>query len=584
MGLTLGYLVGLTETYPEEKKASISYYLDGIPLDQVLLVVTANLAEQQKTLDIRNLLGNWFRASNSAFANEAYKRLKPIENKFGPLQVASIVGALKLYTYAFSNPSSKARLTDEQIEINLFKVFLHMNDLINSTESNTTSTTRSLPVEERLYAMHFASAIRYSDVNNYDLYELLISEFLRAVSFFEFIENRPEAKYLLEQFYKDYDVVDWRQYLKQLSGLSFSILRKGKAGYVDLTIPKDADYERNVSFLDTISRVRFDETPENDFKSVRERPLHLVEPGKYKIVSELFCVERIFKGLYFILKAVNEKLPNETKIKSFRNLYTYDFSEQHALYGILDKAFPKRFIKISGEYISSQKYQGGPDFYVRFNNKAFLFESKDSLINASLKETGDYAKLHTDLETKFYKDGKSPKAVLQLLNNIKDIFSERFKAIDPEYKSTLVRLYPILVIHDRQLDVPGFNKIINQWFTSEIKMLSTVDQSRVHPITVMDMGTLVLIHELINERKLLLENVIEEYHKFVTLPTVFRSETERKQKALDTTLPFSFFVKQFIAKRNLKRYPERFLWKTSGSALNEPPEVNASENKRAKTK
>lgn len=577
MGLSIGYLPGLTETYPEEKEPSISSYLHGIPTGQVLLVVSANLAEQKQFGNVRELLEYWFRTTNAAFANEAYKRLRPIENKYGKLEIATSVAALKLYQHAFSNLTTEKTLTDEQIEINLFKAFLHLNDIINSTEKTISDTTKHLSNDIRLYALHFSNAIRFSDVINYDLHELLISEFLRAVIFFEFLANRKDTAGLLAQFYAAYDVKTWKEYLTRLSGLSFSILRKVKSGYVDLQISKDKDFDKNVAFIDTLSHVKFDDIPANDFKSIREKPLHKIEPGKYRVISELFCVERIFKGLYFILKNINDELPESEQVKAFRNLYTYNFSEQFALYTILGKAFPKKFVKISGEQISSKGYQGGPDFYSRFKNKGFLFESKDSLINAALKETGDFNRLREDLESKFYKDGQRPKAVMQLLNCIKDVFKERFRAIDPGYKTATIRLYPILVIHDRQLDVPGLNKIINHWFMAELqKYENEIDLSRVHPITVIDMGTLILIHENLNERKMLMENTIEAYHEFVKLPVTFRSAAERDQKGHDSGLPFSFFIKQLIRKQGLKRYPERFLFQTAGTALNEPIEAKES--------
>lgn len=571
MGLTLGYQVGLKETYPEEENPTLSLYLTGIPREQLLLVGSALLAEQvRKFKNVRDFLGYWFRATNNSFANDAYRRLKPIEEKYQRLIIAGSPAALSLYTYAYNHLTEPKSLTDEQIEINLFKSFLLENDLINGIENTITETTKELPLELRLYAQQFSNAVRFSDIVNYDLYELFVSEFIRAVLFFEFLENCQEAKHLLQEFYKIYEVNNWNEYLKKVSGISFTIFKKVRAGYLELTINQDDEFEKTTKFLDTLALVPYDELTDNDFKAVREKPLHKVENGKYRIISDLFCVERIFKGLYFNLKAINQNLPVKSKVNSLRNLYTYNFSEQYALYAILNKAFPKKFIRISGEQISAKEYEGGPDFYVRNNNKIFIFESKDSLLNAAIKETGDFAKINEELSGKFYKEKKSPKAVMQLLNCILDIHNEKFTAIDKNYKKEFVKIYPVLVIHDRQLDVPGFNKIINYWFTQELQKVSKeIDINRTKPITVIDIGTLILIHELLNTRQILFEDAIDEYHEFVKLKKAYISYAQMKQQALDTTLSFSYFIKQMIRKLKLKRSPEKLLMEKAFVALGE---------------
>ncbi len=561
MSLTSGIQIGFSETYPDHPSENIPSLLNGIPQSLLLKAVSGILAEQVRSIDnLRDFLEFWFRPSNTEFANDAYTRIRPIEKEFGNLIVAGVPAALKLYSYALNHLSEESSLTDEQMEINIFKAFLIQNDILNSIDAKITETTENLPFELRWCGSHFASAVRFSDVVNFDLAELFVSEFVRAVLFFEFLEAQPGAKPLLEKFYQIYQVQNWSQYLRQSSGISASILSKTKTGFLELTIPQGENFERDVNFLDTLSAVPYDELGDNDFKSLREKPLQKIDTGTYRIIFGLFCVERVFKGLYFNLKAVNQILPATVRINDFRNLYTYRFSEQHALYITLKKAFPKKYLCIGGEQISSQEYQGGPDFYVRNCNKIFLFESKDSLINASLKESGDFALLTNDLKSKFYVDGTKPKAAMQLLNGILDLFSERFLAIDSEYKKNFIRVYPIVVIHDRQLDVPGFNKIINSWFIPELeKMATKIDITRVKPITVIDTSTLILTNELLNSRQLMLEDIIDEYHRHVKFKQHYGSYEQLMQHGHDTTLPFSFYIRQVIKKRNLKRYPRKLL-------------------------
>jgi len=564
LGLTLGYQTGLTETYPEDNPADLGDYLIGIPRDTVLLVVSSLLNKKEiYSTNLQDILGIWFRQSNNAFANDAYQRLLAVQQKVGqPISIIAQPSVLKVFAYANNYLSDNQTQTEEQIEINLFKAFLFQNDLINSVEQKITETTENLGEDIRLYALQFTNAVRFSDVINFDLREIFFAEFIRAILFFEFLEKRDEAKPLLKKFIERYEVVDWKDYLKRISGISFSILKKEKDGHLELEIPRDAAFDANIKFLEILSTVKYDELTDFDFKVLRERPIHKIAEDKLRIISELFAVERIFKGLYFNLKAINETLPKEEKIKDFRFLYTFHFSEKHSLYEVLRKTFPKKHVSFSGQELESKGIDGAPDYYARNNNKLFIFESKDSLISASLKESGDYSALEPDLKRKFYIDNEGAKAVIQLLNFIQRIYSNEFLKIDKTYKSETLRIYPIVVVHDRQLDVPGFNKILNYWFSIEIKKIEKhASLTRVHPITVIDISTLILIHELLLDRRLVFEKVIDQSHDFVKIkePMHFNSEAQYKKHLMDTGLPFSFFIKRQIRKNKLPRSPHTMI-------------------------
>lgn len=449
MGLTLGYQTGLKETYPEDTPLDLGTFLKGIPRDKVLLVVSSLLNKKEiYSTNLRDILGIWFRTSNSDFANDAYQRLLAVQQRVGqPVGVITQPSVLNVFAYANNNLTDEQTQTEEEIEINLFKAFLFQNELINAVEDKITETTESLDKEIRLYALQFTNSVRFSDVVNFDLGEIFFSEFIRAVLFFEFLEKRDDAQHLLGKFIDRYEVTDWKDYLKRISGISFSILKKEKDGHLELEIPRDASFASNVKFLDILATVKYDELTDFDFKVIRERPLHRLEEGKYRVISDLFAIERIFKGLYFNLKAINETLPKGQKIKDFRFIYTFHFSEKHSLYEILRKTFPRKHVVYSGEDLEKKGIDGAPDYYVRNNNKLFIFESKDSLINASLKWSGDFSSLEPDIKKKFYVDEDGAKAVIQLLNFITKIYSKEFQKIDETYKPETLRVYPIVVIH-----------------------------------------------------------------------------------------------------------------------------------------
>ncbi|MEP2671192.1 MAG: hypothetical protein ABJH04_19470 [Cyclobacteriaceae bacterium] len=564
MGLKLGYQVGLKESYPEDKPAHLGDLLVGIPRDTILLVVSSLLNKREVyDSDLAKMISIWFRAENKQFANDAYSRLIKIQEKVQqPVFFISQPTVLKIFAYALNNLSNEKSVSDEQMEINLFKAFLYQNDLLNLVEKEISRTIQDLDIDVRLYALQFSDGVRFSDVVNFNLYEVFLTEFVRAILFFEFLDNRNEARPLLKAFYKNYNVSDWKEYLKRISGISFSILKKPNDGHLELEITKDASFESNIKFLNKLAAVKYDELSDYDFKVVRERPLQKIEEGKYRIISEIFTVERIFKGLYFILKGINESLSAAEQIPDLKQLYTFQFSEKNSLYSILNRAFPKKYITFSGEELDNLKIKGAPDYYVRNKNKIFIFESKDSLISASLKESGDFSLLEADLKRKFYSDRSSPKAINQLINFSQKIINGEFQTIDKGYKKENIRVYPIIIIHDRQLDVPGFNKLINHWYNDEIKKQGLESPFiKVKQIVVLDMATLILIHELLKDRRIILETLIDNFLEYVKIQNTknFSSHAKYENHIMDTGLPFSYFIKEQTIKKRLPRSPNRFI-------------------------
>lgn len=564
MGLKLGYQVGLKESYPEDKPEHLGSLLNGIPRDTILLVVSSLLSKKEVyNSDLAKMIGLWFRAENQQFANDAYKRLLKVQELVNqPVFFISQPSVLKIFAYAINNLNNEKSVSDEQMEINLFKAFLFQNDLLNLVEKKISRTIQDLDVDIRLYALQFSNGVRFSDVVNFNLYEVFLTEFVRAILFFEFLDNHNKAQPLLKAFFHNYKVADWKEYLKRISGISFSILKKTNDGHLELEITKDASYESNINFLNKLAAVEYDELTDYDFKVVRERPLHKIEEGKFRIISEIFTIERIFKGLYFILKEINESLDDVEKIPDLKQLYTFQFSEKNSLYTILNRAFPKKYISFSGEDFEKMGIKGAPDFYVRNKNKLFLFESKDSLLSASLKESGDFSLLEADLKKKFYFDQSSPKAINQLINFSKKIISGEFQAIDKGYEKDNIRVYPIIVIHDRQLDVPGFNKLINHWYKNEIEKQGLESLFiKIKQIVVLDMATLILIHELMKDRRIILETLIDNFLSYVKIQDRrnFISQTKYEQHIMDTGLPFSYYIKDQTSKKRLPRSPNRFI-------------------------
>jgi hypothetical protein len=185
-------------------------------------------------------------------------------------------------------------------------------------------------------------------------------------------------------------------------------------------------------------------------------------------------------------------------------------------------------------------------------------------LNAEVKQSGDFLKLNADIEKKFYKDGKEPKAVLQLHNTARDMFNKRFQAFDKDYNPNEIIAYPVLIVHDRQVDLPGLNQLINKWFHIEIAARGEIPQDKINPITVIDIHTLILVHEALAQGVVSLRECIDEYHEFVKFGTGYTSTKDAYKYFMNSLTPFSIFVKDKLVKSGLPKYPIKMVKERSG--------------------
>jgi len=65
-----------------------------------------------------------------------------------------------------------------------------------------------------------------------------------------------------------------------------------------------------------------------------------------------------------------------------------------------------------------------PDYYVRHNNKIYLFENKDILVRADIKRSSDIEKIKKLLDNKFVHDGDRHVDIGQLITSIQQIVNK----------------------------------------------------------------------------------------------------------------------------------------------------------------
>lgn len=277
-------------------------------------------------------------------------------------------------------------------------------------------------------------------------------------------------------------------------------------------------------------------------------------------------MESVYNGLYWKFKEIYDRLPKDKRPKDLYGLKTLQYSEQFVLNELLNSYSKETDFKTTGEQLDGT-YDGAPDFYVRKDNNIILFESKDIMLNAEVKQSTSFADIQDALTEKLYKkaDG-TPKAVMQLINNIRKTLGGTL-GFDSDYAKSDVKINPVLILHYRMFNTAGLNGFLNFWFQEELKELEKegIDISNVRPLVVIDVDTLIFNKDVFAEGKLDLGACIEEYQDNYLSYSVngkfFNSQEEVVQAVKNSYLPFANYLDSKVDRMGLRKIPREILEK-----------------------
>lgn len=514
-------------------------YIQRIGKEKVLMMSSffANTDIMEKQKDPIAFIYDYFTDENQAFAD---KLVHVMMAQYGDSLQNSPIAALN-----FINPIALYHIIDKALtlpdslnpeytiipsnQIDYMKMlFAENSKIVERQASINTSDMRT--VADAIQQM-LACQMADWDYSHVRLEEASLSQIFKCVYFFQYAEQSLPKH--LRQFCAQNGVNDWKEYARIIIGLFLPFdERKGATIVVPEGIP---DYEKVIGILDKLSSRQDTDEDDYDFRQLRECPLYKRADGNYMILSKLFLVEKLYKSLYFEFKAINEVLPRADKIGDFKSYIGLHFAEEYLCNMILNRSFPRRFVKKSGaEYRAEGFTDSEPDYYVRNGNKAFLFECKDALFKSSAKISYDLEVIKEELRTKMYyvvaRGGvERPKAIRQLINNARRLMDEN--AIENLVRKDNLRIYPIIITHDRAFTSPGVNWILNRWYRKEIYENFPQLASHLMPLVMMDIDTLVLTCTRLQSRQFVLERWIDIYNR-----ELLSNDNELNQ------LPFSIFA------------------------------------------
>lgn len=560
----MNYLLEFEAVFPEETPSKPEAYLKGGNKKYILGAATFFLGFKNGDSKYKNpkaVIEVIFGSENKKIAQEIYDLITHLEQQQKrQVDIINPYSSLKLYEHFFQFTDEEQTQSDSEFEINFFKAYLIFNSQFTKRQSNAFTTVKDLDRELTFPMKVFCMSYIVSDKLNYSAKELWTTQFIKAIFLFKYLENDQRTKLLLETFLSHFNCVTWQNYLSRLLPLSFAAMKFDNETHTDIHVERGKTFEDDCSFIEKLIVLPDDKIDENDFLTLRAKPFFKIQDGVYRIIYNLFVIEKIYKGLYFILRELNDSMPTNQKLSNLRSIYCNEFSEKVLLYNVINLIYPEQScIKISDADL--KQMSSPPDFYLRKGKNIFLFESKDFLIPASVKESCDFEQYQDEFEKRLYFEVVQNKekngAILQIIENIKRVLKNCFSP-DKDYKYREVSIYPILIVHDHQYNTSGFNYLINYWFQYELETLRDEGYytNRIKPLVVINIDTLIQYHEGLQVERL--DVIIDGYLKEIHLKKGFkyRSQRELEEIILSSLQPFSLFAENYFTQRGLNKSPE----------------------------
>lgn len=554
----LNYRLELSEIVPAADQRTVDVYLADCSKDMLLKTGSYLLAYDKSSpaiRDNRKFLGDFFNQDNNRLANTIYGRIRQIETERNwSVIVANNYTSLKLIEHAV-NKRAEHRLTNTQTEQNVFNAYLLLNELDNAKDGGVLDS-----LTDKQGILHFPLLIltqtfRYSDINGANYQLLFADQFTKAILFFQFIEEKYPA--ILTAYLAYFNCNTWQRYMQKMFPL-ISPMSKVKKGFTRLTINPGPTYEEDIDFLNKFSiGEESEELIPYDFVSIRSKPIFKIDDHTYQIIFDQFLYEKIFNGIYFTMRT----LPALATV-DLNNIFSLEFCEKTLLYKQLNRLFAYKATTYTGHQLEKDFHiSGAPDYYAKVRNNVYVFESKNIMLDAKIKEAGNYQAYETEIKKKLYFDVKvnettgeekiKPKAILQLIRSIEKLLD---KSSEVDTIKNTARIYPIIVVHNQQFDVPGLSHLLNHWFFEELAKLAAkgLETKNVRPVTLMNISTLIFYNDQFRLGQLRLAPVLNEYHQSSKLNYVrTRPGESLEDNLMDKVLPFGYFIKKRAGKAKM---------------------------------
>lgn len=535
-----------------DKPFSVFDYLRHLDRQNLIGVALRLIYSDDMFSDFKDYCAEFFCAENFNFANECYRLLNEHiqENN---RDITSIIPR----TYIITSQSTALELLRQTFAINisdfvldtpqvlqeqyLFKAILLINQLIGHWEApleyNSNGETTNLCLAKSL----LCTTLNNFGSSNLKAEYVAMLQIIKGYHFFKYCEH-SKIKEHLSVFLENNGAKSWYHYLLDAIQLILYPLQNKQGNFprIELNSRRDGEkFLRAHSFKeDTIVPLENNQ----DYTYFKSHPLIELNDGTYLPISPTFCINHIYKSVYFEFKAINESFfgtEDHIKGQGLRSIFTTEFSEQTLFERYVKNAICRhRGIKKSDRDCKKEgTYGHEPDFYLRDGNNIILFENKDIMIPDHIICSKQYDQLEQELDKKLVKKG-----INQLIYNIKQFENKTFK-----WDSNLPnkpKIYPVLVIDDSSLCAPGLNYILNEVFQQQLKCNNI--KLKVYPLAIVELDSLIAFANYFQLPYVRFKKLLEQYYDYISRNKRPEKIEQLMREVLHKYFPFYIFMSQEI--------------------------------------
>ena len=473
-------------------------------------------------------------------------RLNRSIRKHHNLTFINAEGTLRFVRLALScfTPQRKDFELDESHMKKIFKAYLYCNQVWTDECVKVNRTTYpgvNQTIKSALIDISLKIDIPYSE---FKFFKDFRTQLYKAIKLFEYAEKDDLFTPLLEAFYKDRNVDNWKDYIRIHFGFFETSL---KSPAINMKGAPDAVIKFMQPYLINQSQLPLEDNLKGQMPIILRNQFLLqsaLDPDIVLVLSSDLLVDKIYQGLKFdfaYLAHINEIKDNKGRDitqKRINSALGYKFSEEKMLYSVMDMLFDDRSDLIRKPGTETKMYfdQDGksePDYYLRKGHSLMLFENKDILFPDDAKFSGQLLKLKESISSKIasFKKVKNKKGKLerkkeglgQIYYNIirmKDR-PDLYRKFDPDCEM-VKKIYPVLITYDKAYSAIGVNEYINKKVPKiKTKILGFFKEQKNHAVrigdyniqksVIMDIDTLIMYALLLKKQQLDLFDLIDEY-------------------------------------------------------------------------
>ncbi|WP_423997523.1 hypothetical protein [Maribacter sp. IgM3_T14_3] len=393
-------------------------------------------------------------------------------------------------------------------ELNILKAFLVINKEVNTKQYFGDAQENIDRMADMLITMAFSSAdIGIYSNTDLEFGKLVYVTLIKFEHLLQFLGSKAEYKYLRNALCEIFGEDDTEDLKKQVKLLFATLLNLKLNNSYKLRLEE----KDKLRFLKTLASAEIEES--TDFTNLKNYPIYEIDHQTFSIIDFFFVVDKFFKSVRFILKDAYNKHHNLKPTDGrFFSFYNTEFSEEVLMKIVLDDIFHWKYLV--KKQIENTK-DNEPDYYVRHNNRVYLFENKDILVAAGIKSSSDIAEIKKLLKKKFLKDDSRALGIGQLVKSIEQIVEDKFPYDEYVNHKKNITIYPILLVSDRIFEILGMNYILNKWYLELVKekLGDKYNRNFIRDLTFVDMDTLIYWLPHLKEKDSNFRKIIEKHHR-----------------------------------------------------------------------